>query len=107
MGFVMEVLKDRGLYFIDSVTIHTTVAYDAAQEMGVPSSRRDVFLDDSTDIGSVRRQWATLLETTLQHGQAVGIGHFQSPATAKVLAEEIPKLAEAGIELVHASELVQ
>jgi polysaccharide deacetylase 2 family uncharacterized protein YibQ len=107
MDFVLEVLKDRGLYFIDSVTIHTSVAFDAAREMGVPTARRDVFLDDATDIGSVRRQWAILLETAQKHGQAIGIGHFQCPATAKVLAEEIPKLAEAGIELVHASELLQ
>lgn len=107
MDFVLEVLKERGIYFIDSVTIHTSVAFDAAREMGVPTARRDVFLDDATDIGSVRRQWAILLETAQKQGQAVGIGHFQCPATAKVLAEEIPKLAEAGIELVHASELLQ
>ena len=107
MDFVLELLKDRGLYFIDSVTIHTTVAFEAAREMGVPSARRDVFLDGATDIASVRRQWAILLETTRKQGYAVGIGHFQSPATARVLAEEIPKLAGAGIELVHASELVQ
>lgn len=107
MDYVLEVLKTRGLYFIDSVTIHNTIAYEAAREMGVPSARRDVFLDDSTDIASIRRQYAILLDTAIKHGQAVGIGHFQSPSTAKVLAEEIPKLAEAGIELVHASELVQ
>jgi polysaccharide deacetylase 2 family uncharacterized protein YibQ len=107
MGYVLEVLQSRGLYFIDSVTIHTTVAFDIAREMGVPSGRRDVFLDDSTDIASVRRQFAILLETVQQQGSAIGIGHFQCSATAKVLAEEIPKLAEAGIELVHASELMQ
>ena len=107
MGYVLEVLQSRGLYFIDSVTIHTTVAFDVAREMGVPSGRRDVFLDDSTDLASVRRQFAILLETAQEEGTAIGIGHFQCPATAKVLAEEIPKLAEAGIALVHASELMQ
>lgn len=107
MGYVLEVLQSRGLYFIDSVTINTTVAFNVAREMGVPSGRRDVFLDDSTDIASVRRQFAILLETVQEQGSAIGIGHFQCPATAKVLAEEIPKLAEAGIELVHASELMQ
>lgn len=107
MGYVLEVLQSRGLYFIDSVTIHTTVAFDVAREMGVPSGRRDVFLDDSTDLASVRRQFAILLETAQEEGTAIGIGHFQCPATARVLAEEIPKLAEAGIELVHASELMQ
>lgn len=107
MGYVLEVLQSRGLYFIDSVTINTTVAFNVAREMGIPSGRRDVFLDDSTDIASVRRQFAILLETVQEQGSAIGIGHFQCPATAKVLAEEIPKLAEAGIELVHASELMQ
>jgi len=107
MDFVVEVLKERGLYFVDSVTINTTVAFESAREAGIPSARRDVFLDDATDIASVRRQYERLLKIARENGVAIGIGHFQCPATAKVLAEEIPKLAEAGIELVHASELVQ
>ena len=47
------------------------------------------------------------MEKTLKNGRAIGIGHFQKPNTAKVLAAEIPRLAEKGITLVHASELVE
>lgn len=107
MGFVLEVLKKRGLFFIDSVTIHTSVAHAAAMEMGVPTARRDVFLDNEATEANVRSQFALLLQMARDKGAAIGIGHFQSPATARVLADEIPKLADANIVLVHASELVQ
>jgi len=107
MGFCLEVLKERGLFFIDSVTTGKSVAYETAVEMKVPAARRDVFLDNVTTEASVRSQFEVLLSVVQKHGIAIGIGHFQSPATAKVLAEEIPKLAGANIELVHASELVQ
>lgn len=107
MGFCLEVLAERDLFFVDSFTTHTSVAYQTAVEMGIPAARRDVFLDNEMTVEGVRAQFAVLLEAARRQGTAIGIGHFQSPATAKVLAEEIPKLAEANIELVHASELVQ
>ena len=107
MGFVLEVLKQRGLFFIDSVTIGTSVAYEAAMAAGVPTARRNVFLDNEDNVDSVRRQYEQLLQMARENGSAIGIGHFQHAATARVLADEIPKLADAHIELVHASELVQ
>ena len=107
MGYCLDVVKERGLFFVDSYTTHTSVAYQTAVEMGVPAARRDVFLDNEMTVEAVRAQFAVLVEAAKRQGAAIGIGHFQSPATAKVLAEEIPKLADANIELVHASELVQ
>jgi len=107
MAFVMEVLKKRDLFFIDSYTINTSVGYETARKAGIPAARRDVFLDNEADEASIRAQFEELVEKTLKNGQAIGIGHFQKPNTAKVLAAEIPRLAEKGITLVHASELVQ
>lgn len=107
MAIVMEVLKKRDLFFIDSYTINTSVGYETARKAGIPAARRDVFLDNEADEASIRAQFEELVEKTLKNGQAIGIGHFQKPNTAKVLAAEIPRLAEKGITLVHASELVQ
>ncbi len=106
LGFVFEVLKERNLFFIDSFTLNTSIAYEAARKAGIPTARRDVFLDNNADEASIRAQFDELVKQTIAQGSAIGIGHFQKPNTAKVLAVEIPKLKNAGIELVHASELL-
>jgi uncharacterized protein len=107
LNFVFDVLKERDLYFIDSYTKSTSVALDTAARKGLFTARRDVFLDNEEDTNSIRTQFERLVKEAIEKGSAIGIGHFQKPNTAKVLAEELPKLKNAGIDLVHASELVQ
>lgn len=107
MGYCLEVVAEHGLFFVDSVTKHTSVAYDVAAAAGVPAGRRDIFLDNDGDEARIREQFEILIDRARERGQAIGIGHFQSPATAAVLAAEIPRLAGENIDLVHVSELVQ
>lgn len=107
MGYCLEVLEQRGLFFVDSVTSHRSAAYATAVEMGIPAARRDVFLDNEHNEASIRAQFEVLKKAALDNGLAIGIGHFQSQPTATVLAQEIPKLEAANILLVHASELVR
>ena len=47
-----------------------------------------------------------LIARARSQGTAIGIGH-PYPATLAVLAEEIPRLAAQGIQLVPVSELVE
>ncbi len=101
-----DVLKEERLYFLDSRTHAASRAYDVAREKGVPAAARDVFLDNHADTEYIRNQLAKLVEKAKRQGSAIGIGHFRN-ATAEVLAEELPRLLEAGVELVPASELVQ
>ena len=107
LGFVFEILEQRGLYFVDSFTKNTSVAFETARKAGIPAARRDVFLDNDEDVASIRKQFDELVALAIKNGSAIGIVHFQKPNTSKVLTEEIPKLENAGIELVHVSELVQ
>ncbi len=106
MGWFLEVAQEEAVYFVDSVTLHTSQAYRVAQSMGIPSARRDVFLDNEKDPDYIRGQFDELLDKVRQHGEAVGIGHFRD-TTIDVLEEVLPRLKEEGIELVHASELVR
>jgi len=50
MKLVMKHLKQRGLYFVDSRTINSSVAAHMAAEAGIKHATRDVFLDHYTDI---------------------------------------------------------
>jgi polysaccharide deacetylase 2 family uncharacterized protein YibQ len=106
MAQFLEVLQDTGLYFVDSRTIHTSVAYDAAREAGVPAAERHVFLDNKTDHDYIRGQVAELIARAKARGAAIGIGHFRKDTVA-VLADVLPKLEEEGVVLVHVSELVE
>ncbi len=46
MQALMPLLRERGLFFIDSRTDAKTVAYDMAKRDGVRAASRKVFLDD-------------------------------------------------------------
>ena len=107
MGEFLSVLKEDGLFFVDSRTINTSIAYNAALEAGVPTAERQVFLDNKADQAYIRGQLNELVARARAQGSAIGIGHFRKDTVA-VLAAGLPKLeAEPDLELVHVSELLQ
>jgi len=101
-----DVLKDNSLYFVDSRTLATSKAFGVAQSAGIPASERDVFLDNVDDPQKIAEQLDALVAAAKAQGHAIGIGHFRAK-TAEALKKTLPGLAEAGVDLVHASELVQ
>lgn len=103
---VLRVLKNKQLYFIDSRTTASTVAYDVARELGLQCGKRDVFLDTDKDDETVRRRMWELAEKARVHGFAIGIGHCQRQ-TLKILKEEIPKVQAQGYRFVFVSNVVR
>ncbi|MGZ7033026.1 MAG: divergent polysaccharide deacetylase family protein, partial [Thermoanaerobaculia bacterium] len=95
----------KGLYFVDSRTVSGSIAENVAREMKIPTTGRDVFLDDVQSEPAVRHQLRELVSVAQERGSAVGIGHIY-PVTVKVLREEIPSLRTRGIRLVRASAAV-
>ena len=106
MRDVLEVFREHHLFFIDSMTSYTTVGAATAQELGIPTARRDVFLDDSRDVPYIQGQFAELQRVALKRGSAIAIGH-PFDTTALALRESIPKLEQAGITFVPAQDLVR
>lgn len=105
MDAVMAALAGRGLYFLDSRTTAASLAQAAAQRTGIPTLRRDVFLDVVAEEPTVRRALAEAVEVALTHGQAVAIGHVH-PATVSVLLAERDGLLNR-VELVPPSRLAR
>ncbi len=106
MGWLMaEISRRDGLFFVDSYTTHESVALQIARESGVAATRRDVFLDHDRRPETVRHELRRLKKLARERGQAVAIGH-PYPETLEVLEEELPNLAEEGIELVSISQLI-
>jgi hypothetical protein len=107
MSWLMQDLKCfYDLYFVDSRTDMRTVARAVAHDAGLANAQRDVFLDNEQDGDYVRSQLRRLIDTARSNGTAIGIGH-PYPETLAVLAEELPALANQGVQLVPVSRLVE
>jgi polysaccharide deacetylase 2 family uncharacterized protein YibQ len=107
MAWLMQALHDHGeLFFIDSRTTAETVAANMARTYGIPSASRNVFLDNEPTLQAIRKQFRELVARARADGTALAIGH-PHPATLAVLTEELPRLAEQGLQLVPVSQLIE
>ena len=102
---VMEELKRRGLFFVDSRTTAGTVAYRTAVEKGVPAAERDVFLDNDRDVNAISENIMTLADLAIKKGFAIGIGH-PYPETIAALKASIPAVREMGVEIAPVTEML-
>jgi polysaccharide deacetylase 2 family uncharacterized protein YibQ len=102
---VLEVIREHGLYFVDSWTSPASVAGRVAAEMGIPTATNQVFLDHYSDLEKVKAQIERLIKRAKRDGQAVGIGHVR-PQTYRALVEMLPRFEEEGVVVVPASRIV-
>ena len=105
MRYVMEILKDKNLFFIDSFTTPKSLAYQTAKALGVKTARRQVFLDNEEDEEYIKGQIEKLITIARKDNTAIGIGHPHSQ-TINALQKMVPLMKEKGIEIVPVSELV-
>jgi polysaccharide deacetylase 2 family uncharacterized protein YibQ len=105
METVLTVIKDKKLFFIDSRTSSETIALKTARQMGVPSARRDVFLDNDTTPSAIDAKTDELLNLAEKKGWALGIGHA-NPETAKALERLAQKASERDIQWISLESLV-
>jgi polysaccharide deacetylase 2 family uncharacterized protein YibQ len=105
MGWLMEYLDVRNIFYVDSVTIGNSVAATAARARNVPYLRRDVFLDNSLKYDDIDAQFSELIRVARQKGSAIAIGH-PHPETIRVLAHNLARLHEFGVRLISVREMV-
>lgn len=106
MRTVLNQMKARGLYFIDSKTSPRSVGDRLAKEMGVDTAARTVFLDNTQDPKAIRSQLDQLATAAKKRGSAIGICHPHR-ITIQTLASTLPELKRDGITFVYASELAR
>ena len=106
MHWLMDAVKARGnLYFVDSYTTASSVALQLAREHGIPSIRRDVFLDTVPTAEAIDKEFNRLKRLARIKGFAIGIGHPHRE-TLQYLENTIPALKDEGIELVTVGSLI-
>lgn len=106
MELVMRQLKPRGLMFLDSRTSPQSVGDQTAQEIGVPSIVRHVFLDDEDTVEAVRRKLAETEAVARRQGFVVAIGHPHD-STLQALAEWLPTVQGKGLALAPSTAILR
>jgi polysaccharide deacetylase 2 family uncharacterized protein YibQ len=106
MRLVLGVLKEKGLFFIDSKTTPLSVGDKLSRELGIATASRNVFLDNEQNVSAIRKQLTVAAESARKNGNAVAICHPHR-TTIQALAETMPELKKSGITFVYASEIVR
>jgi len=102
---VETVLRERGLFVLDSRTTAQTVVIEVAKSIGLPHVKRDVFLDDDMAAPAVGKELQRTEEIARRNGFAVAIGHPHDGTVAE-LRTWLPTLASKGFRLVPLSAIV-
>lgn len=110
---VLSVVRDRGLFFLDSRTSSSSVAAEEARRLGLATIPRDVFLDDTRAEAAAEggapealaAAWERALGIAASRGHAVVIGHPHAE-TLGFLAVRFAGLGTSRVLRVRVSELV-
>lgn len=106
MRTVLTLMKDDGLFFVDSLTTPRSVAYAEAVKMGIPSVERDVFLDNVQVASRILAEIRKLAALAQRQGTAVGICH-PHPETLEALRQSVKIFQEYGVTVVPVSQLLR
>lgn len=106
MRVILDIVRGAGLFYVDSVTTPRTIVAPVAEEIGVRTAARAVFLDNENDETAIRRQVFRAMTVARERGSAIAIGHAQR-LTPRVVMAMLPEFDRAGVVLVPVSTLVK
>ena len=89
MKVVMEICKERGMFFLDSRTNSQSVCKSVASEYGVKLYERNIFLDNTPNQDDMIAMFKSGIEYAKKNGSVVMIGHVWS---GKNLADVLQKM---------------
>ncbi len=104
MAGLIEIIRENNLFYIDSFTTSESVGFMLAQEMGLKTARRHVFLDNLQSKEKICEQLGKLAILAEEQGWAIGIGH-PYPQTLEAL-NDCQTNYSTKVQLVSVEELV-
>jgi polysaccharide deacetylase 2 family uncharacterized protein YibQ len=105
MSWLMQELRKREMYFVDSRTSQNTIAATVAGEFNVPHLSRHVFLDNDRNVKEIDARFKETLLLAQRYGIAVAIGH-PYPETINYLRDALLTVHDMGIHPVFVSEVL-
>lgn len=108
MSIVLDICKERGLFFVDSKTNYRSVVGKLCEQKGLPQVYNHIFLDDVASNDHISRQIGKVSEWLKSHENCVTIGHVGSRGkkTASVLRRSIHTLQQEA-DFVGVSDLAR
>lgn len=108
MVAVLKHLSNKGLQFVDSVTTADSVIPGLARDMGLPSLRRDIFLDvpDNTD-ATLARKIDSLAKFKGRVEPIVIITHCHNRQKLEALQKFLAQVQGMGLRLISLSQARQ
>jgi polysaccharide deacetylase 2 family uncharacterized protein YibQ len=105
MNEALRVVKNKGLFFVDSLTSSRSKAYKVARRLRMVTGRRNIFVDNYLDESAVLSQLHKLQRHALRYGRAVGIGH-PFPETARAIRQFLRRVKYDDVSMVHVSDVL-
>lgn len=107
MRVILDICKERNLYYLDSKTTKKSVVAELATEIGVPFLENELFFDEVFTTNHIVKQTTQLIKKTEVDDSIIAIGHVGvvGEKTASVLKQYIPKLKEKA-EIVTLSNIL-
>ena len=99
MAAVLDLVKSRGIYYLDSLTAPGTATAALCRKFSIPYWERDVFLDNTGDKQSILHALDEGKKIASGRGASVLIGHVWSAELAQTLMDIYPQLVEEGYSL--------
>lgn len=96
MEAVLELCKEKNIYFLDSRTSSKSVVPQTAKKLNMNIWERAVFLDNKRDKAYMKKRIIDGLEIASQRGEAIMIGHVVTVDLAILLKEMYSDLTREG-----------
>jgi len=96
MEAVLELCREKNIYFLDSRTSSKSVVPQVAKKLNMNIWERAVFLDNKRDKAYMKKQIIDGLEIASQRGEAIMIGHVFTVDLAILLKEMYSDLTQEG-----------
>ena len=112
MKIILEELKKRNLFFLDSRTTPVSVCGNISGKIGLRYAERSVFLDlgqkkdEKQTKAYIKKQIKELINIAKIRGSAIAIGHDKK-LTIEVIKESIPDIEKGNIKIVPLKKLVE
>ncbi|QJA05336.1 divergent polysaccharide deacetylase family protein [Thermosulfurimonas marina] len=105
MNWVMQEIKNKGMFFVDSKTTPHSVAPFVAEYLKIPFAQRDVFLDNNFKKEALENEFKHMLKRAREKGRLVVIAH-PHPQTLELLRRHRQELLSE-VRLVSIKDLVE
>lgn len=112
MKHIYNYASQHDIYFLDSRTIETNAATDAARETDSIYLGRDEFLeaDKNKSYANVKFRLLEGAKKAIKQGSSIVIGHVGAEGgeqTAKAILDTLPEIEKMGVEIVPLSEIYE